>query len=148
MGCMCVLVAVSAQSLPSAWHLRAPDGSSLSAHVMLISKTLALSDGSIAQEQLALGVRCMSNLLLSTARRLVEVRAPQLGASPLPLSLPACRGAVLGLWKACIAAQAVLLRTLETSRLHVYSGLWQLPAHSVPWSRVLGPWVWHFTPSC
>ena len=95
MGRMRVLMAVSAESLRSPWDLRAPDGSSVNAHVTLVSGLLALPDASIAQEQLALGVRCMADLLLSTARLLVQVRAPQRGASPLPLSLPGCHCAVL-----------------------------------------------------
>ena len=109
------------------WDPRVLDKSHLSAHMMLVSGLLDLPWNSCIQEQLALGVRCMADLLVQWAQKLVEVRAPRRRSTLVRPGLVACEGTAFGgsLLEVCAAAQALLLRSAYLYHMRVCTGLLQ-----------------------
>lgn len=67
------------QSVHSLLDMRAPDGTSLVAHLWIIRGLLALPGDSCAQKELVHSVRCVADVLLQTTALLLQVRARDAG---------------------------------------------------------------------
>ncbi len=70
-------MAVSAEALEQPWHVRVLDETSLMAHLSMIGVALAVPGTGCTQDRVLLSVRCVGEVLLQVAPRLLVRAAAQ-----------------------------------------------------------------------